>query len=390
MKYVIAVSVLAAVAAGASSSCSSNTNVSSQSDFVVLSECAKFRGDIVIDGAKEEGIADLTTISVAGVEEITGSLIIQNLYNLQTVTFPSLTSTGSLKVLNNTKVYKLDFPTLTSIDDLQLINDPSLQEFNYLNISSTGNFQIINTHIGSLNPFVASKATNIEIASNNQLVQLDFSSVEKMDGYINIANNGRNANVSFAELTSVGGNASFADVYALDISKLGTVADDFSLYTNTFTNLTVASLSAAKKAITLSDNDFEAISFPVLTTIGASLNIANNSNFHSIADTTFPKLKSIPGSMILEGSFDNITFPSLKSVGGLVNLSGTGELSCKEASKELSAANKIECSLETVDNSSDSSEEGGGDSSHKTSGASQSAIIATALGGALALFVACL
>ncbi|KAJ1902461.1 cell wall protein Ecm33 [Coemansia sp. IMI 209127] len=389
MKYVIAVSVLAAVAAGASS-CSSNINISSQSDLAALSDCSTFQADIVIDGAEEEGIADLTTISVAGVEEITGSLIIQNLYNLQTVAFPSLTSTGSLKVLNNTNVYKLDFPTLTSIDDLQIINDPSLQEFNYLNISSTGNFQIINTHIGSLNPFVASKATNIEIASNNQLVQLDFSSVEEMDGYINIANNGRNANVSFAELTSVGGNASFADVNTLDISKLDTIDDDFSLYTNTFTNLTVASLSEAKKSITLSDNDFEAISFPVLTTIGSSLNIANNSNLNSIAGTTFPELKSIPGSMYLEGSFDNITFPSLKTVGGLVNLSGTGELTCNEASKELSAANKIECSLETVDDSSDGDEEGDGGDSSKKSGASQSAIIATALSAALALFAACL
>ncbi|KAJ2552441.1 cell wall protein Ecm33 [Coemansia sp. RSA 1933] len=388
MKYVIAVSALAALAAGATS-CSSNINISSQSDLQSLSDCSTFQADIVIDGSEEEDIADLTTISVDGVQEITGSLIIQNLYSLQTVAFPSLTSTGSLKVLNNTNVYKLDFPELTSIDDLQIINDPSLQEFNYQNISSTGNFQIINTHIGSLNPFVATKATNIEIASNGQLVQLDFSTVEEMDGYINIANNGRNANVSFAELTSVGGNASFADVYTLDISKLDTVDDDFSLYTNTFSNLTVASLSQAKKSITLSDNDFEAISFPVLTTIGSSLNIANNSNFNSISDTTFPKLKSIPGSMILEGSFDNITFPSLKSVDGLVSLSGTGELTCKEASKELSAADKIDCSLETVDGSSDDGEDGDS-GSNKTSGASQSVVVATVLGGTLALLAACL
>ncbi|KAJ2085955.1 Tyrosine--tRNA ligase cytoplasmic [Coemansia sp. RSA 986] len=379
MKCVIAISVLAALAAGATS-CTKNINISSQSDLQSLSDCSTFKADIVIDGLEEEGIAGLTTISVDGVDEITGSLIIQNLYNLQTVAFPSLSNTGSLKVLNNTKVYKLDFPMLTSIDDLQIINDPSLQEFSYKNISSIGNFQIINTHIGSLNPFVASKATNIEIASNNQLVQLDFSSVEEMSGYVNIANNGRNANVSFAELTSVGGNVSFADTYALDISKLATVDDDFSLYTNKFTNLTVASLSQAKKSITLSDNDFEAISFPQLKSIGTSLNVVNNTNFNSISDTTFPKLTTIPGSMVLEGSFDNITFPSLKSVDGLVSLSGTGELSCKEASKELSAADSIECSLETVEGSSDSGEEDGGSSHNsKTSGASQSAIVATAL-----------
>ncbi|KAJ2748227.1 protoplasts-secreted, partial [Coemansia nantahalensis] len=278
-------------------------------------------------------------------------------------------------ILNNTNVFKVDIPKLTSVEDFQVIVNPNLKELSYRNISSIHNFQIIDTHIGSLGLFLEQEPGNIEILSNPELKTLDFSSVKKTSGYINIANNGRGANITFSGLTGVNGNASFADAGALDIHQLGSVTDDFSLYTNSFRNLSVPALKTAEKSITLSGNDFEAVAFPQLTEIGSSLNIVNNTNFRTIGSKAFPKLQSIPGSMVLEGSFDNITFPALKNVDGQVSLSGKGKLSCKDAEAALKAADNIDCSLQVVDGDSGSKDSGSddGDSSGAARGASISA-----------------
>ncbi|KAJ1958439.1 cell wall protein Ecm33, partial [Dipsacomyces acuminosporus] len=234
---------------------------------------------------------------------------------------------------------------------------------------------------------------SIEVLSNPELQTLDFSSVQSTTGYINIANNGKDSNITFSSLTQVGGNVSFGNAAALSISKLSSVGDDFSLYTNFFENITLSSLQTAKKSITLSGNKFESISFPKLSEVGSSLNINNNTNFKSISASTFPELTSIPGGMILEGSFDNITFPKLKSIDGQVTAKGHGKVSCEQFSKDVPAAQTLECSLvaESSSDSSDGKSAGSGSSgSNKTSkksGASQNAA-AAALGGFAVLVAA--
>ncbi|KAJ1758519.1 cell wall protein Ecm33 [Coemansia sp. RSA 2523] len=384
MKCILAFTAIAALAAGA---CNKDVKVKSQTDISTVNACSKFDADVIIDG-----VSGLGAINIDSVKEITGQLVIQNMYDLQTVSLGALTSAGSLKILNNTNVYKVDVPQLNSVDDFQIIVNPNLKELTYRNISSTNNFQIISTHVTTLGAFTDSNPGNIEILSNTELKALDFSSVKETKGYINIANNGKGANVTFSSLTQVGGNASFADAATLDISKLSAVSDDFSLYTNTFKNLSLPAFATAEKSITLNDNAFQAISFPKLEEIGSSLNVVNNTNFKSITKQTFPKLSTIPGSIVLMGSFDNITFPALKTVDGQVNLSGKGKLSCDEAEKALSAADNIDCSLETVEDSSDEdSDESDGESDHKSthtsSGAAHTTVVTVV--GALALVAAC-
>ncbi|KAJ2610114.1 cell wall protein Ecm33 [Coemansia sp. RSA 1365] len=384
MKCMLAVAAIAALVSGA---CDKNVKLKSQADINTVNSCDKLDGDITIDG-----ISGIGALSIDSLKEITGELVIQNMYDLQTVSFGALTTAGSLKILNNTNVYKVELPKLASVDDFQVIVNPNLKELSYANISSSKNFQIIGTHIGSLGLFADSEPGNIEILSNTDLTALDFSAVKKTSGYINIANNGKGCNVTFSSLTQVGGNISFADTAALDISKLSSVSDDFSLYTNSFKNLSVPALTMAEKSVTLSGNSFEAIEFPKLTEIGSSLNIVNNTKFDSISEETFPKLKSIPGSIVIEGSFDNITFPSLKTVDGQVSLSGKGKLSCKEAESALSAADNIDCSLETVEDSEETNSESDSKTKDTDTGAAATShtTFMAVVGGAIALAAACL
>ncbi|KAJ2158511.1 cell wall protein Ecm33 [Coemansia sp. RSA 552] len=363
MKCAFAIAALAALAAGA---CDKNVKVKSQSDLAAVNGCTTFEADVMVDG-----VSGLGAVSLDNVEEITGSLVIQNMYDLQTVSLGSLTKVGSFKILNNTNVYKVDVPQLSEVSDFQVITNPNLKELTYRNISSVGNFQIIGTHVTSLGAFTAAKPGNIEMLSNTELKELDFSAVRETKGYISIANNGRGANVTFSGLTTVGGNVSFGDAGVLDISKLASVTDDFSLYTNDFQNLTVPQLETAERSITINDNGFKAISFPKLAEIGSSLNVVNNTKLAAISKTSFPKLKAVPGSIVLSGSFDNLTFPALKTVDGQVSLSGRGSISCKEAEKALSAASNIDCTLEVVEEKSKSSaddEDSGSDGEDDGSG----------------------
>ncbi|KAJ2700724.1 cell wall protein Ecm33 [Coemansia sp. IMI 203386] len=388
MKYILAITTLAAIAAGA---CNKDITVKGQSDINTINACEKFQGDIVIDG-----VDGLGALSIDNVEEVTGDIVIQNMYDLQTVSLGQLTKAGSFKVLNNTNVYKVDIPNLKTVGDFQIIINPNLKELTYKNMTSVDNFQIITSYVSTIGAFTASKVKNIEVLSNLQLSQLDFHNVKETTGYINIANNGKNANVTFSSLTTVGGNVSFADATVLDISKLSSIADDFSLYTNSFKNLTIGALSDAQKSITLSGNKFSAISFPKLSEVGSSINIANNTNFKSISKSTFPELATVPGSIFLEGSFDNMTFPSLKEVDGQVSLKGTGRLTCSDAEEALSAASNIDCSLETVDEDGDDDSDSNDDdeddgksskSKTKTSGASRASVTA-AVSGAVVLVAA--
>ncbi|KAJ2062122.1 cell wall protein Ecm33 [Coemansia sp. S155-1] len=376
--------------------CNKDITVSSQADINTVNACTKFQGDVTIDG-HEEGIAGLGALSMDNIQQITGDLIIQNLYGLQTVSLGQLNSTGSLKILNNTNVYKVAIPKLAKVTDFQVITNPNLKELTYSNITTVNNFQIIDTYVSSLGAFSASSVANIEVLSNTQLSALDFSAVKKTSGYINIANNGRASNITFSQLTQVGGNVSFGNAATLDISKLGSVSDDFSLYQNSFKNLSAPALQTAKKSITLSQNLFSAISFPQITEIGSSLDIINNTNFKSISSSTFPKLKSVPGSVIINGSLDNVTFPSLTTVDGQVQLDGAGKLSCDDAAKSFANVDSLnlECNLRVIsdgnDDSSDDStnESGSGGSTSKKSSASHTSVAAV-LGGVVAIVAACL
>ncbi|KAJ2336736.1 cell wall protein Ecm33 [Coemansia sp. RSA 2681] len=394
MKCVIAVAALVAIAAGA---CNKDITVSTQADINTVNACTKFQGDVTIDGS--EGIS-LTALSIDNLQQISGDLIIQNLYSLQTVSLGKLTSAGSLKILNNTNLYKVAIPELTKVTDFQVITNPNLKVLTYNNISSVNNFQVIDTYVSSLGAFTASSVANIEVLSNTQLSALDFSAVKKTSGYINIANNDRSSNITFSQLTQVGGNVSFGNAATLDISKLSSVSDDFSLYQNSFKNLSVPALETAKKSITLNQNLFSAISFPKVAEIGSSLDISNNTNFKSISSSTFPKLKSVPGSIVINGSLDNVTFPSLTTVDGQVQLSGTGKLSCDSAEKSFANVDSlnIECDLKVLpsnddDSSDDSSNESGSgnSSSRKNSGSSHASNVhAVILGGVVAAIAACL
>ncbi|KAJ1951756.1 protoplasts-secreted, partial [Dipsacomyces acuminosporus] len=131
MKCIVALAALAATslaATGSSSSsnsaCSKKITVKGQSEINTINSCSKFNSDVVIDG-----ISGITAISMDNVEQINGELIIQNMFQLETISLGQLTYAKGFKVVNNTQVYKVAIPKLSNVDgDFQIIVNPNLKE----------------------------------------------------------------------------------------------------------------------------------------------------------------------------------------------------------------------------------------------------------------------
>lgn len=82
----------------------------------------------------------------------------------------------------------------------------------------------------------------------------------------------------------------------------------------------------------------EEIDFPQLTDIGGALQISDNDKLRSFSG--FDKLKTIGGSVSINGTFDNGTFASLQRIAGGFTLLTDGELSC-DAFASLNKAGDI-------------------------------------------------
>ncbi|ORX67916.1 hypothetical protein DL89DRAFT_269096 [Linderina pennispora] len=367
--------------------CNKDISAKSQSDIDTINACKKYEGNVLIDG--DNGLSGLGSLSLDTLQKIDGDLTVQNMYGLETVSLASLSSVNAFRFLNNTKLYKIAAPSLYDVKDFQVIVNPNLKTLQYKNVTDVDNFQLIDTYVDLLGKFVAAEPKNIEILSNSQLKQLDFSSVKKTSGYINIANNARDANVTFSALTEVAGNVSFGNVGSLDISKLSAVGYDFSLYTNTFKNISVP-LEQAKKSITINaNNQLVSLQFPELTSIGSSLNIINNTKFRSIDSSTFPQLKTIDAGSFYVGNIDNITFPKLTKIKGVFNVTGSGDLDCSSFKKSFGSKGDVKCNVvrDAEDDEGGSSSKSKGSSGSKnsskdSSGASRSTTVAAMLSGA--------
>lgn len=115
--------------------------------------------------------------------------------------------------------------------------------------------------------------------------------------------------ISLANLTSTNGSLSFSSssIEKIEISSLKTIGNSLTINKN---------------------SDLTEIEFSKLTSIGGALQISDNDDLNSFSG--FPELKTVGGSVNINGSFDNGTFESLDRVSGGFNLRSSGELSCEE------------------------------------------------------------
>ncbi|KAK9452051.1 uncharacterized protein V1518DRAFT_410239 [Limtongia smithiae] len=321
-RSVLSLAALVAAAQAATSVCNQTTyTATSQSDLDAIASCGSLSGSLVISDT-------LTSAAIDGISSIGGSLTVSNNSQINTISAPALDSIGGAFTLSElTLLTSLNFPRLASVGSIYWVTLPALSTLTFTTgVTDCPSIYISDTDLTSLDGISPTVATKFEINNNLNLDTVDIP-LEYATDQIDVSYNG-NTDVSFPDL-KWSNNLTFQDVASVSTPSLTTVNGSYLLISNVFTSLTASNLTSVG-GLTITDNDdVTSISFPELVTIGtAGLDIANNTDLENLSG--FPKLTTVSGAIILEGSFTNATFPELTLVRGAVTIESDEDFDCSD------------------------------------------------------------
>lgn len=170
----------------ASGLCDKDLKVSTQSDLDTIKSCKLFSGTITIDSSPAGELA------LAGVEEITGGLLMSGNVGLRTFQAPDLVKVkGELRIVNHTVLGKLQLPKLVEARKLMLSVLPALEQIEFsAGLTQVDEAHIEDTHAPAVSGFKPEQLRSFTLISNNYLRQFDFSSVKDVMGSLHVASNG--------------------------------------------------------------------------------------------------------------------------------------------------------------------------------------------------------
>lgn len=389
-KFILPALVLAGSAfAQSQGACSGSFTISSSSDVSQISSCSTYDGDIII-AAEASG-----QISIDGVTRITGDLRAANATQLTGIGADSLQTIEGMFDLEILQIMSsLNMPYLSAVNRIRWVALPALQSLNFARgITQANSVYISNTGLTQLSGIELTAVGAMDINNNQFLKTINVNNLKNVTSQLAFSANGPNLEIAFPNLQSAA-NMTIRNVSSISMPSLSQVAGSMGFYSNYFTSFTAPNLTRTGNTIAFVDspslNDLE---FPMLTTIGGGLLLANNSELDSI--TGFNSLKSISGDINFYGTFDAVSFNSLTQVQGaaVVYTSSTNTSICdlfQAAKKGQAIRGKLTCetsSSNTAGNGSSSS--GGSSSSSNKNGASDLSAPITGLVGLIAalLFV---
>ncbi|KAL1618520.1 protoplasts-secreted [Diplodia seriata] len=320
----IAASGLLAGSAAASSGCSAPDGgvlTLGVDDVLDISSCKTFEGSIAIS---EETWG---SISLDGIEEITGSLIVDSAETLTYFSADSLSSIGGLELSNAPLFTGFDLPSLNKIESLSLSSLPLLWEVDFgSTIEECSTVEVRDTYLTSL---------ELEVLEPEKII------IEENDFLWSVSV----ASTSVDEI-SIGGNTNAVDISfpQLESAKQVTISNA--------TGLSFPSLTSIEESITITDSWLETFDFSTLETIGGSLEISGVWDLESLSlsslksvggdlkisdcgfsSLAFEALESVEGDLSFDlASLEEFTFESLTSVGGSWDVAGSSSasLSCSD------------------------------------------------------------
>ncbi|CAO3588977.1 unnamed protein product [Absidia cylindrospora] len=307
-----------------------------QVDLDSVKGCQVFSGTITIDGSGAEELA------LAGVEEISGNLVLSGNAGLRTFQAPHLARVkGELRVVNQTVLGKLQLPMLVETKSLMLSVLPALEHIDFpAHLSSVQDAHIEDTHAPSVEGFVPQHMHSFALISNNYMKQFDFSSVQDLSGTLHVASNGHALDFQAKQLVSVEAG-DFRNVAQLTLPQLTRVTGDITFHENDFTQLQLDLVEQIKGTLTIANNDkLTSTSFQHLVKVGGAFSVGNNTQLTSIDG--FPALNEVDGTVDIAGNFESYALPVLQDVRGGMRLQTTSEkLQCGELEKKLKADNVV-------------------------------------------------
>lgn len=292
-----------------------------------IAACATAVGDVTIYGA------GFGNIDLTGTEQFYGNLVISNATQVSAFNAPTLELvSGELTFNGSTILETINLAVLTTVGTLTINACSQLDTLDLTTgITSADNITIADTALTTLEGINVVELKIFNVNNNKDITTIN-SGLQSVTDSLAISYNAQGVNVTLDQLSSAY-NIYLQDVGALSLSNLTTVNSSLVLDNCQFETLEIKNLTSIGNSLTITDNsDLTDISFPALTAIKGAFIIENDDSLSTIDG--FPVLKSVSGSVSLDGSLDNVTFPELTKVYGSFNLTSTGELSCNQFEKE--------------------------------------------------------
>ncbi len=300
-------SLYADLLAAAQCSNSATLTITASADASGLSSCTTYSGSVAIPTGLSVPVDPNghQQLSVDGVQVITGNLTVTNAIMLSSLSFGDLSSVGGFELGGLTVLSELSMPQLTKVDQLNFTALPALQQLSFggTGVTQASSILITNTGLSSLQGINNLQQVDFFNVNNNpslQNISLQVTSIknsldiEANDGYVT------GLQTSFPMLETAQ-NMTFRNCSSVSLPALANVTEDLGFYGNTMQSFAAPNLTTCGGLIFVDNTDLTNISLPLLTSINASYQIANNTQLKII--NGFQKLSIIGGALDFNGNF---------------------------------------------------------------------------------------
>lgn len=324
VKYLLP-ALAASQLAFASDSCG-DTTVSTQSDADALGSCTTVSGDIKIK-------SDFSgTLTLNGIQKITGSLTGSNCTALTGINAPSLASiSDSFSLTEATRLTELNFAELTTIGAINWEALPALQSLSFTTgVTDAGDVVITNTGLTSLDGISLETVGKFQITDNTNLKTININNLKNATDLVNFAGNWNKLEIEFPNLATAS-NMTFRNISSVSMPSLEKLKGQLGFWGTEFKTFSAPNLTTTAD-LTFNDNSaLTNISMPVLKTVEGGFVVSRNDK---LSDIDLPKLETVSGAIDFSGTFDTLSMGSLQEVDGGFNVESTnGTFQCSSFKK---------------------------------------------------------
>jgi hypothetical protein len=244
------------------------------------------------------------TLTLNGVQEITGDLECKNATQLTSLSADSLATIGGKFNLQELQILStLAFDQLSEVLTIQWVALPALQSLAFnRGVSKVTNILVSNTGLTSLNGLELETVGLMDVNNNRYLDNVDVNNMQTVDKSISFAANSKTLAIKLPNL-NIAANMTFRNVSDVQVPSLTYVNGSIGFYSNTFESISLPNLTETGQALVFQDGiGLSNISVPLIQQVGAALNINNNPDLKIIDG--FPALEVIVGALDFSGGFD--------------------------------------------------------------------------------------
>lgn len=273
-----------------------DTTISSQSDADGIASCTKLKGDITISKSYSG------SLSLANIEQVTGSILCTGGENVTDITASSLTAIGKAFNLEGlTRLTQLSFSELTTVGSIKWNALPKLQSLNFdKGVTQAGDVIIQNTGLTSLDGISLKTVNQFEIENNRQLQKININNLMNATDLINFSGNYDALEIDLPNL-GTGTNMTFRNVSSISVPSLEKLTGQLGFWGTEFQTFSAPNLTSTGDLVFNDNSKLSNISMPVLKKVDGGFTIARNDKLNTI---DLPKLETVTGAIDFSGKFN--------------------------------------------------------------------------------------